>query len=145
MAKSLKNLIAPTVLWCQEITNRLKRLEDIVAFLGGATFVFDSNTTEADPGPGRFRLDNGVKALSVATFVSNITEGGLDVDDVYDGVDPGDQMIFVQETDPSRNLHVTVTAVTDNVTWFKFDYTVDASNGAEFQNNRSCSISIIRN
>lgn len=145
MAKSLKNLIRPTNLWAQEITDRLKALEDIVAFLGGASFVFDNNTTSGDPGPGRFRLDNSVKALSVATFVSNITEGGVDVDDIYDGVDPGDQMIFVQEDDASRNLHVTITAVTDNVTWHKFDYTVDAANGAEFQNNRSCSISIIRN
>lgn len=145
MAKSLKNLIAPTPLWCTEITNRLKRLEDIVAFLGGASFVFDNNTTEADPGSGRFRLDNSSKALSVAAFISNITEGGVDIDEVYDGVDPGDQMIFVQETDPSRNLHITVTSVTDNGTWHKFDYTVDASNGAEFQNNRSCAISVIRN
>jgi hypothetical protein len=145
MAKSLKNLIAPTPLWCAEITNRLKRLEDIVSFLGGASFVFDNNTSSGDPGPGRFRLDNSVKALSVAAFVSNITEGGIDVDDIYDGVDPGDQMIFAQENDPSRNLHVTITAVADNGTWHKFDYNVDASNGAEFQNNRSCSISIIRN
>lgn len=145
MAKSLKNLIRPTNLWAQEITDRLKRLEDIVALLGGASFVFDNNTVSMDPGPGRFRLDNSVKALSVAAFVSNITEGGIDVDDIYDGVDPGDQMIFVQEDDASRNLHVTITSVTDNVTWHKFDYTVDAANGAEFQNNRSCSISIIRN
>lgn len=145
MAKSLKNLIAPTALWAQEITNRVKRLEDIVAFLGGANFVFDNNTSSGDPGTGRFRLDNSTKALSVAAFVSNITEGGIDIDDIYDGVDPGDQMIFVQEDDPSRNLHVTVSAVTDNATWHKFDYSVDASNGAEFQNNRSCSISVIRN
>jgi hypothetical protein len=145
MAKSLKNLIAPTPLWAAEITDRLKRLEDLVAFLGGAVFVFDNSTTEADPGPGRFRLDNTVKALSTSAFVSNITEGGIDIDDIYDGVDPGDQMIFVQESDPSRNLHTTVTSVTDNGTWHKFEYTVDASNGAEFQNNRSCSISIIRN
>lgn len=145
MAKSLKNLIAPTPLWAAEITNRLKRLEDIVAFLGGASFVFSNNTTEADPGAGRFRLDNSSKALSTSAFVSNITEGGIDVDEIYDGIDPGDQMIYVQEDDPSRNLHVTVTVVTDHSTWHKFEYTVDASNGAEFQNNRSCSISIIRN
>lgn len=145
MAKSFKNLIAPTALWAQEITNRVKRLEDIVAFLGGAAFVFSNNTTEADPGTGRFRLDAATKALSTNAFVSNITEGGIDVDDIYDGVDPGDQMIISQEDDPSRNLHVTVTLVTDNPTWHKFDYTVDAANGAEFQNNRSCSISVIRN
>ncbi len=145
MARSFKNLIRPSTLWCEEATLRLKRLEDLVAFLGGANFVFDNNTAALDPGPGRFRLDNSVKALSVAAFVSNITEGGVDVDDIYDGVDPGDQMIFAQENDPSRNLHVTITSVTDNVTWHQFDYTVDAANGAEFQNNRSCSISIIRN
>lgn len=144
MAKSLKNLIAPTPLWCQEITNRLKRLEDIVALMGGASFVFDNNTTEADPGAGRFRLDNSVKALSSAMFVSNITEGGIDVDAIYDEVDPGDVFIISQESDPSRNLHVSVTTVTDNGTWHKFDYTVDAANGAEFQNNRSCSLSLIK-
>ena len=145
MAKSFKNFIAPTPLWCTEIANRLKRLEDLVSFLGGASFIFSNSTSSGDPGAGRFRLDNSSKALSTASFVSNITEGGVDVDDIYDGVDPGDQMIYVQEDDPSRNLHVTVTAVQDFATWHKFDYTVDASNGAEFQNNRGCSISIIRN
>ncbi len=144
MARSLKNLVRPTNLWCQEITDRLKELEDIVSFLGGANFVFNNSTASLDPGSGRFRLDNSVKALSTATFVSNITEGGIDVKEVYDTITPGDIMIFVQEDDPSRNLHVTVTAVTDNVTWHDIDYTVDAANGAEFQNNRSCSISIIR-
>lgn len=144
MAKSLKNLIAPTVLWCKEITNRLKRLEDIVSFLGGAGFVFDNSTTEADPGAGKFRLNNSTKALSTAMFVSNITEGGIDVDDIYDEVDPGDIFIIVQESDPSRNLHVTITTATDNGTWHDFDYTVDAANGAEFQNNRSCSLSLIK-
>lgn len=145
MARPFRNFIAPVHLWCQEASDRIKALEDMVAFLGGAAFVFSNNTTEADPGAGRFRLDNATKALSVACFVSNITEGGVDVDDIYDGVDPGDQMIIRQNDDPSRNLHVTVSAVTDNATWHKFDYSVDASNGAEFQNNRSCSISIIRN
>ena len=145
MASSFKNLIKPTALWCEEAANRIKTLEDMVALIGGANFVFSNSTASGDPGTGRFRLDNSTKALSVALFISNITEGGVDVDDVYDGLDPGDNMIIRQGDDPSRNLHVTVTAVTDNATWFKVDYTVDAANGAEFQNNRSCAISIIRN
>lgn len=145
MARSLKNLIAPTALWAQEITDRLKRLEDLVAFLGGATFVFRSGLQVGDPGSGRFYLDNTVKALSTSVSVSNITEGGIDIDDVYDGVDPGDQMIIAQENDPSRNLHTTVSSVIDNGTWHEFNYTVDAANGGEFQNNRACSITIIRN
>jgi len=145
MAKSLLNLIRPTVLWCREITDRLKRLEDIVAFLGAATFIFRGGVQVGDPGSGRFYLDNTLKALSTSVSVSNITEGGVDVDDIYDGVDPGDQMIISQETDPSRNLHTTVSSVADNGTWHEFDYTVDAANGGEFQNNRSCSVTIIRN
>ena len=145
MAKPFKNLINQhSSLWAAEISNRVKRLEDIVALMGGANFVFDNNTTSGDPGPGRFRLDNSVKALSVAMFVSNITEGGIDVDTIYDEVDPGDLFIIIQEGDASRNLNVTITAVTDNGTWHKFDYTVNSSNGAEFQNNRSCSLSLIK-
>jgi len=145
MAKSLKNLIRPTLLWAREITERLKRLEDIVAFLGAATFIFRSGVQVGDPGVARFYLDNTVKALSTSASISNITEGGVDVDEVYDGVDPGDQMIISQENDPGRNLHTTVSSVTDNGTWHEFDYTVDAANGGEFQNNRSCSVTIIRN
>lgn len=145
MARSLKNLIAPTALWAEEITNRLKRLEDLVAFLGAATFVFRGGVQVGDPGVGRFYLDNTIKALSTSASVSNITEGGIDIDEIYDGVDPGDQMIISQESDPSRNLHTTVSSVIDNGSWHEFNYTVDASNGGEFQNNRACSISIIRN
>lgn len=145
MAKDFLNFIFPNRLWCREATTRIKRLEDLVAFLGAATFVFRGGVQVGDPGLGRFYLDNTVKALSTSASVSNITEGGIDVDDIYDGVDPGDQMIISQESDPSRNLHTTVSSVADNGTWHEFDYTVDAANGGEFQNNRACSITIIRN
>ena len=145
MARPFKNLTRPTQLWAQELVNRLKALEDLVALLGAATFIFDNSTSSADPGSGKFRLNNAVKASATHIFISNTTEGGIDIEDIFQDVAADDHLIIRQENDVTRNMHVTVSSIVDNTTWFDITIVVDASNGSEFQNNQGCAISIIRN
>jgi hypothetical protein len=144
MARAFKNFITSSSLWAVEVTDRLKALEDLVSLLGGAIYIFDNNNTEADPGSGRFRLDDSTKADATVMYISEFTLGNINIEDFIEDVVAGDAIIIRQEDDISRNLHATVTGtITDNTTWFKIEFTVDVANGSEFQNNRACSISIV--
>ena len=145
MARKFRSFIKSSSLWAMEITDRLKALEDIVALLGGAAYIFDNSTSESDPGDGVFKLNDSVKADATELYISEITQGSINVEDFLEDVIVGDIVIISQENDVSRNLHMTVSQIiTDNTTWFKIEFTVDAANGGEFQNNRVCSISVIR-
>ncbi len=144
MARPFRNLPLPRPLFCEEVVNRIKAIEDVLALLGGAEFVYRNNTAEENPGAGNFRLDNALKGLSTATFISIITAGGQDVEEVYEELDIGDHLIFIQVDDRSRNFSATITGITDNATWFDIEYTVDVDNGLEFQNNRAVQVVIVK-
>lgn len=43
------------------------------------SFLFDAVTTDADPGPGKFRLNNASPASATQAFIDNLNSGGADV------------------------------------------------------------------
>jgi len=112
-----------------------------VAGTAGATLTgkwqFDSNTTEADPGAGVFRNDNGTIGSVTEVFISSETETGVDADNILSFLSSGDRLYIQNLENAAEFMLFDITANVDNGGWFSIAGTVSNSgsnftNGAEF-------------
>ena len=98
---------------------------------------FDSNTTEADPGAGNFRNDNGTIGSVTEVFISSETEDGIDADNILSFLSSGDRLYIQNLQNAAEFMLFDITANVDNGGWFSIAGTVSNSgsnftNGAEF-------------
>jgi hypothetical protein len=74
--------------WGREINESLGSFN--AALSGGAyslPYIFDTTTTDADPGVGRLRLSNSSQNVSTAMRLDIMTTGGVDVSAILDSFD----------------------------------------------------------
>lgn len=110
---------------------------------GGGTvsipWKFSTTITDSNPGSGNFRLNNATQGNSTQIFVSDITDGGVDVSAIIDSLVPGTD-IYIQQNDDSTRFHVATVngGVVDATTYFKIPVTISDS-GTDLANNKVAS------
>ena len=102
-----------------------------------AEWRFSTTTTAADPGSGRFRMNNATPASVTALYLSDFTSPGFDASTILNSLNVGDKFYIQASNDSSQFILVTLVTVTDNTGWFTVAVTVDDS-GTLFSNNASC-------
>jgi len=102
---------------------------------------FDTATGSADPGTGRFRLNNATLASVTNIYVDSICDQtGLDIDNIFSIID-GSWSIYIQETgDATKFVQFTTSGTyTDNTGWWTIPVTfVQSGAGGLFTNNAKC-------
>lgn len=107
------------------------------------TWQFRSETGAADPGNGRFRLNNSDPALATEIYLDSQTSGGADVSTILNAFNENSRF-YVQETgDSGRFIVAEITSITDNFGWFTLAITV-VDSGIAFQQNRDCSFIFVQ-
>jgi hypothetical protein len=95
-----------------------------------ATYLFDTDTTAGDPGPGNVRFNNVTPASVTEIFIDAIDENAVDVTNLLSLITTGDRLYIQTKEDASEFLVFDVTApITDNTGWFTIAGTVQASGG----------------
>lgn len=91
----------------------------------GARFTFSTTTSDADPGDGRIRFNNGTVASVTMLYIDNETADGLNItgwldslDDVNNTNSRGDLWLQV-DSDPSVFVHFSVTGVVTDGTGYR--------------------------
>src|SRR5215831_7166055 len=86
---------------------------------------FSNSTTMADPGNGKFRIDNATVSLAANISISYITDGGTDATNAFKSLAIGD-VVNVQDQGNSANwarFTIGPTGITNNTTWFQLPVT----------------------
>jgi len=95
-----------------------------------ATYLFDTDTTAADPGPGNVRFNNATPASVTAIYIDAIDENAVDVTNILSLITTNDRIYIQTKEDASEFLVFNVSApITDNTGWFTITGTVQASGG----------------
>ena len=109
--------------------------QDVVSIVLPLEYKFSTNTSQSDPGSGRFRLNDSVLSSSTNLYVSILTNGGLDVSNVLDTINSG-TLLYIQElSDATKSAVFTVDSYVDNTSWL--DVSVTYQSGSDlFGNNK---------
>lgn len=93
---------------------------------GEQVWQYDDDTGDADPGSGKFRLNNSDPDLATQIFISDESELGLDVSVLIQLVTAGNA-IFVQETEDAQHakLYSVSGALVDAGSYFKIPVTFE--------------------
>lgn len=101
-------------------------------FAGGAysfMYTFDSTASNADPGPGRLRMNSGTQSSANNIYIDPVTAGGGNIDDLLATIGAGTSVLkggirIVKANDPTRWAIYDINAVVAssgyrslNVTW----------------------------
>ena len=113
------------------------------------TWLFDSGTTDADPGANEFRFNNATIGSVTKAFVNDQGVGAADLtafiaswDDSTNSTHRG-TLTFVQANDPSKYAIFTVGTVTDDGSYFDVALTYVAGPGG-FEVGAACAIAFTR-
>lgn len=91
-------------------------------------YLFDTDTTAADPGQGNIRFNNATPASVTAIYIDAIDENALDVSNILNLITTNDRLYIQSKEDATDFLVFNVTApITDNTGWFTITGTVQAS------------------
>jgi len=104
-----------------------------------AEWVYDSSTTDSDPGKTKFRLNNATQVNSTFIYVDDEGKGKVDMGLLISKLEPGD-MIYIQEKkDSSRALLFEVAAIpTDATGYWKIPIQNGADSGLDIENDENC-------
>ena len=103
----------------------------------GVSYVFDSTTTDSDPGSGLFRLDNATPSSATTIYFDNVDNDAATQTSWLDSLDDGGSStdrgtIFLRSVDNSAVLVATVTgSVVDGTGYRKVSITVLSSTAAD--------------
>jgi hypothetical protein len=98
---------------------------------------FSTSTVDADPGTGKFRLNNATRAGATFIYLDDFSTPGLDVSNFAVLLAVGDQVFIQPKTDATSTVRYTVTgAATDGTGYWKVPVSVSvAPAGPEISNN----------
>ncbi len=102
---------------------------------------FDNSTTAADPGEGKFRLNNADHTIATALYLNETSDAGVDVSLILDTIVSGDSC-FIQETaDASRAVLYSVSGLpTDNGAWRTIPLTFSSIGNNTIRNGNLCAV-----
>jgi hypothetical protein len=75
----------------------------------GPRWFFDSSTVDADPGVGKFRLNNASQAAATFIYIDNDCFDAVALDQITSALDVGAGLYLQQETTPIKNKSYDVT------------------------------------
>jgi hypothetical protein len=110
---------------------------------GGATiqaeWTFSTSTGDADPGVGRFRMNDVVQTNTSLMFVSDITKGGLNVQTLL-SILGTDSRVYVQQRESATQAHLfrVTNSVISAVGYVKIPVEIEATFTNDIGNNRDC-------
>lgn len=104
-------------------------------------FRFDSNTASADPGSGKFRLDDVSPQVSAANiYIDDINRQGMDFGLIFSTLSVGDAIYIQQKADSTRALLFEVSGTaTDNTGWWTIPIQTGTASIADIVSNQDCS------
>lgn len=102
-------------------------------------YKFSTSTISSDPGAGKFKFDNAAPASVTSIYISDITNGGLDVTRIISRLQVG-QDLYIQDKDDSTIAFIydVSSAPVDNGTWFTLPVTYITSSSGLPVNNAVC-------
>lgn len=121
------------------------RIDEALASVGSLSPViteyrFSNNTTTADPGAGRFRLNNADPALATELYFSSENNNGADITNIIELISSGIGLYIQESNDATTFVVATVSsAPVDNTGWFTVGISVSDNNGT-FSNNQTCGL-----
>jgi len=103
---------------------------------------FDSNTTGADPGEGKFRLDTVTPQVSATNiYIDDLNRQGMDMGLIYSTLTSGDAIFIQQKADSTRALLFEVSGVaTDNTGWWTIPIQTGTASANDIANGQDCSM-----
>ena len=114
------------------------------------TWIFDTGTSDADPGTNKWRLNNATAASATKVFVNKTGPGSADLSAFIDSWDDstntshrGD-LFIVQADDPTKYILATIGTVVDDGTYFDVTITPDPNSPGGFGSNKECAFAIYR-
>lgn len=109
---------------------------------GGAalseTWRFSTTITAADPGSGRFRLNNATQPSATELYINDVSWNGVDFGGLLDRLNEDDTIYFQEEGDSAKFHLVRLTGVpVDNTGWHTLPIAIEDS-GTALSNNTNC-------
>ena len=107
----------------------------------GNRWTFDnSSTTMADPGSGKFRLNNSDQGLATALAISkNTSNGGKDLHSILSDLDLGNILIVQDYSDVAKFIVCEISGVViDNTDWFEIPIAPIDVGATSLLNNSEC-------
>jgi hypothetical protein len=118
--------------------------------IGGSSFplnyTFKNTTTAGDPGSGNFRFNSTTSHSVNNVFISNTTNGGVDVATILPSLTRQGNYLYFQDTDDASNafLFLINGETVNSSSWLAVPVTYVSSSAGVFNNNARCT-SIILN
>lgn len=91
---------------------------------------YDVTTTEADPGAGKFRLNNATIASATELYISDEGANGIDAGALLNALSVNDRFYIQSGETATEALLCRITGKTDNTTWVKFTFVVEDTGSA---------------
>jgi len=91
---------------------------------------YDNTTTAADPGAGKFRLNNATIASATTLYINESDADGIDTGSLLAELTANDFFYLENPNDVTEALLAKVATVTDNTGWFTITYTVEDTGSA---------------
>jgi hypothetical protein len=106
-----------------------------------AEWRFDQNTTAADPGAGKFRLDTITPQVSATNiYIDDNSKQNMDMGLIFSTLSLGDLVFVQQKADSTRALLFQITgAATDNTGWWTIPVTGGEASANDLLTNQDCS------
>lgn len=103
-------------------------------------FKFSTTTTAADPGNGSFRFNNASAPSVTDIYLSDTTNGGLDISRIISKLQSGSYQLYVQQKDDAATAVLFEVAGTpvDNTTWVDIPVSYITASGGLPGNNKLC-------
>jgi hypothetical protein len=100
------------------------------------------NTNASDPGNGCMRFNTDAQSDATQLYFAELSVGNIDVSSIFESIQTGDVLDFRGKNDISQTATFTVSAVTDNGTWYTADVTPGASSGFPVSGNTGVIITV---
>lgn len=91
----------------------------------GLQMVYSSTTADADPGAGKFRLNNATVASATAIYIDNVDKNGVAISSIVDAWD--------DSTNPSVKGSIRIEKANDPTVWAAFQVTGSVVDGGGYR------------
>ena len=100
-------------------------------------FRYDANTlnqTDSDPGAAKLKWNNITQGSAVQLYVNDADKSTTDLSAFYSTLQPGDTMEIHSQNNVDQFQIFTITGVTDETGFFRFDVSLQVQEGSDFGN-----------
>lgn len=114
------------------------------SFHGFGEWEFDTTITKADPGSGKFRLNNATQGSASELYISQEDRSGAVLDDALNSLQSGDTIRLQSETQAQVQVYTVNGTVVDEGTYKTVPIAWVSAGASDLVNADTCSLYILR-